>query len=260
MWANYLRWLPGDVADLAPLVNLGGLHRWAYLTPDGELTRAGRRACAIWSTLPQEVEDRWTDRYGDLTELREALGQHPDLPPCLPVTGLSPVDRPVWTRGPSDELVFRLSGKMLALTVEYEQQSRLPLALAANVLRVLDSDGVRIRDLPARAGVAKEQVELSVKRLVQLDCAAVDNRVVRPTVKGARAQATYREVAGGQRDDRLRAALELVLADPDRLRQGLTADGWRAHPPYVGFTAAQLAGHLPWAPIVSHRGGFPDGS
>jgi hypothetical protein len=257
MWANYLRWLPGDVTDLAPLVNLNGLHRWGYLTRDGDLSRAGRRADAIWATLPEEVEARWTHRYGDLGELRAALGEHPDLPPYLPVSGLSRVDRPVWIRDPSGELVFRLAGRMLALTLAYEQESRLPLALAANVLRVLDPDGVRIRDLPALAGVAKEQVEQSVSRLVRLECAEVADRVVRPTAKGTRAQAKYRRVAGGQRDDRLRAALEHVLADPDRLRQGLATDGWRAHPPYAGFTAAE---QLPWAPIVSHRGGFPDGS
>ena len=41
------------------------------------------------------------------------------------------------------------------------------------------------------------------------------------------------------------------------------ADGWRAHPPYRGLTAAFLAdplGALPHYPLVTHRGGFPDGS
>ena len=39
--------------------------------------------------------------------------------------------------------------------------------------------------------------------------------------------------------------------------------GWRAHPPYLSQTEAMLAdpaGALPYYPMVSHRGGFPDGS
>ena len=40
-------------------------------------------------------------------------------------------------------------------------------------------------------------------------------------------------------------------------------DGWRAHPPYLGQTRALLSdpgGALPHYPMVSHRGGYPDGS
>ena len=39
--------------------------------------------------------------------------------------------------------------------------------------------------------------------------------------------------------------------------------GWRAHPPYLSQTEAMLAdpaAALPYYPMVSHRGGFPDGS
>ena len=40
-------------------------------------------------------------------------------------------------------------------------------------------------------------------------------------------------------------------------------DGWRASPPYARLTQAMIAdpaGALPHYPMVSHRGGYPDGS
>jgi hypothetical protein len=51
---------------------------------------------------------------------------------------------------------------------------------------------------------------------------------------------------------------------PALLAEGMTpsAAGWRANPPYRNAFAAVLANPelLPWYPMVSHRGGFPDGS
>ena len=40
-------------------------------------------------------------------------------------------------------------------------------------------------------------------------------------------------------------------------------NGWREHPPYLRLTQAMIAdpaGALPRYPMVSHRGGYPDGS
>jgi hypothetical protein len=64
------------------------------------------------------------------------------------------------------------------------------------------------------------------------------------------------------------AAQDLFGADGQgqlRLAQGLRPypNGWRAHPPYLAQTTALLrdpGGTLPHYPVVSHRGGFPDGS
>jgi len=52
---------------------------------------------------------------------------------------------------------------------------------------------------------------------------------------------------------------------PARLAEGLRPypDGWRAHKPYLAQTTAMIddpGGSLPHYPVVSHRGGFPDGS
>jgi hypothetical protein len=265
MWQNYLRWLP-DGADQAKLVNLGGLKRWSYVEDDGvTLTRAGRAANKVWTGLPEEIEARWEGRYGDLAPLRAALGEHPDLPWALPVAGPSRVDGPVWTRGPARDLAGRLSQTLQAYARDYERESRLSLAVSANVLRTLTPDGVALRDLPVRTGVSKEAVSVSVGFLERQECATVAGRVARLTGKGERAQAKYRRLVGAERDDRLLAVLEGLLSDPEKLRQGLTPypDGWRAHPPYTAVTRALLADPaavLPRYPMVSHRGGFPDGS
>jgi hypothetical protein len=137
--------------------------------------------------------------------------------------------------------------------------------VSANVLRALTPDGVALRDLPVRTGVSKEAVSISVGFLERQECATVAGRVARLTGKGERAQAKYRRLVGAERDDRLLALLEGLLSDPEKLRQGLTPhpDGWRAHPPYTAVTRALLADPaavLPRYPMVSHRGGFPDGS
>jgi DNA-binding MarR family transcriptional regulator len=58
-------------------------------------------------------------------------------------------------------------------------------------------------------------------------------------------------------------------ADPGAGRPLISAglvpgpDGWRANPPYARLTQAMIAdpaGALPHYPMVSHRGGYPDGS
>jgi hypothetical protein len=106
------------------------------------------------------------------------------------------------------------------------------------------------------------------------------NWVVRPTPAGRRAQELWRPLAGviEQRwqerfgaDDigRLRHSLEGIVDQSEggqlRLSRGLVPypDGWRAHNPYLTQTTAMAQdprGVLPHYPMVSHRGGFPDGS
>ena len=63
---------------------------------------------------------------------------------------------------------------------------------------------------------------------------------------------------------RLRGSLDELLAD-DALSEGLRppASGWRAGTAYRERTDALLSdprGHLPHAPMVLPRGGWPDGS
>jgi hypothetical protein len=55
-----------------------------------------------------------------------------------------------------------LSRVLLAFAVEFEHESRLSLAIGASVLRVLDTDGVRVRDLPCLSGVSKEAIAMAM--------------------------------------------------------------------------------------------------
>jgi hypothetical protein len=70
--------------------------------------------------------------------------------------------------------------------------------------------------------------------------------------------------------DGLTGALRSLYAEadgagPPLISAGLVPGpgGWRAHPPYLRLTEAMIAdpaGTLPHYPMVSHRGGYPDGS
>jgi hypothetical protein len=129
-------------------------------------------------------------------------------------------------------------------------------------VRVLDENGVRLRDIPILSGVSKESIAMAMgvlrkKRLVTVD------KLVRLTEAGVRAQTEYRdrlgliekqweERFGKQAVDALREALS-----PFTLELLLTGiepypDGWRA--------SVRKPAVLPHFPMVLHRGGYPDGS
>jgi DNA-binding MarR family transcriptional regulator len=300
MWANFLRFVDAggvaltEVDDLARLVNLGGLQRWGYVTVDDgivRLTRAGQGARRVWAPLAAEIELRWSDRFGAdlLTGLNDALSDVADrldplLPWYLPVAGVYRVD-------PADQLLARprpeiapdlsalLSRVLLAFAHDFEQESRLSLALCANLLRVLSTDGIRLRDLPALTGVSREAVSVSAGFLERHELAVVEpapsagrGKQIRLVDKGKRARDKYhrllRDTDRAWSDpavDAVRAHLIELIGDRDRLARGLRPypDGWRANPPYAAATTALLrdpAAALPQYPMVSHRGGYPDGS
>ena len=109
---------------------------------------------------------------------------------------------------------------------------------------------------------------------------------MRLTPRGEQAQEAYHRIADGIEDgwrarfgdgviDGLAAALRALYARQDGgadagrdgplISAGLAPDpgGWRAHAPYLQQTEAMIAdpaGTLPHYPMVSHRGGYPDGS
>jgi hypothetical protein len=102
---------------------------------------------------------------------------------------------------------------------------------------------------------------------------------VRLTLRGEQAQEAYHQRSGVVVDgwrarsgdgviDGLAGALRALYAQPDGqplIAAGLVPypGGWRAHPPYRRLTEAMIAdpaGALPHYPMVSHRGGYPDGS
>ncbi len=155
--------------------NLNGMERWGYVTvePDPEdrrpkppgrdwlirATRAGRRAQAIWRPLFGAIEKRWEERFGkkEIEQLRESLlavirQMDLELPDCMPILGYglfsrapSQPERNVTGREDRDlsqlPLPALLAKALLAFAIEFEAESKLSLAICADVLRVLDEEG-----------------------------------------------------------------------------------------------------------------------
>jgi DNA-binding MarR family transcriptional regulator len=312
MWSNFLRLVPAEGLPLRALAGpngvpkLSGLQRWGYLVlepdpadlrpapPAGDWlvrpTRAGLQAQEIWRPLAAEIEQRWRDRFGDaaVEELRESLLplRDSDLPRYLPVLGYGLFANTATPHpGPPDpdpDLSILLSQVLFAFTTEFEAESQVSLAVCADVLRLIDEDGVRVGDLPTRGGVSKEAVTMAVGFLesggyvlVGADPAGGRAKLVRLTSKGSSAMrqsvrlfaeihGRWQQRYGGEVVSRLQHALQ-ALADPAILSLGLQPypDGWRATKPYRYQTDAVLRdplAALPHQPMVLHRGGFPDGS
>ena len=293
----------GELQRLARTkTNLNGMIRWGYVTvaPDPadprpkppkaawliRATAKGLLARAVWAPLPAEIEERWEQRFGKdrverlRTALHELVRQFDiALPDCMPILGYglfsAPPDREV-ARGEDDALPLcvLLSRALLAIAIKFEEKTELSLAISADVIRVLNEEGVRLRDLPLLSGVSKESIAVALGilrkgRLVAVESAPGDRgQTVRLTGKGIEAQERYQQLTRAieaRLDERfagaagrLRAALEPLVGDGTAEGSPLFAglkpypEGWRAKVP----TPATL----PHFPMTLHRGGYPDGS
>ena len=290
--------------------NLSGMQRWGYIVVEPHpadsrpkpprsdwvirATPKGRQAQEVWRPLFGAIEKRWQTRFGkdEIDRLREllwALISKMDIEPpdCLPILGYG-----LFSRGPDHErrapagrenrtasrlsLSALLARVLLAFAIEFERESDLSLAISANVVRVLDEKGVRVRDLPLLTGVSKEAISMAMgvlqKRrtaVIEPDQTGVRAKVARLTAKGREAQDAYRQLPGiieerwqagfGKETVRtLRELLETLVGEPSAQRSPLFRglepypDGWRA--------SVRKPDTLPHFPMVLHRGGFPDGS
>ena len=175
------------------------------------------------------------------------------------------------------ELSVLIARVLLAFTLDFEDESRISLPISANTLRVLDATGVRVRDLPGRTGVSKEANAMAVGFLRRHDCAevlddprAARGKVVRLTTKGQRAQAKYgrtltvteerwRARFGSEALGTLHRTLEELVDHRSAGREPLLLQGTEPYPD--GWRAAVAPRRaLPWFPMTTHRGGYPDGS
>jgi len=293
--------------------NWNGMERWGYIevAPDPadprprpprrdwivRATPGGRRAQAFWAPIGAEVEGRWRERFGSsvVAQLRNhltavATNLDPGLPECLPILGYGlfsrlPEHKP--QRAPAAqasaeglevgpiELPSLLANILLAVALEFEDHWPISLATGSDILRVIDTGGRRLRDLPGQSGVSKEAIAMALgvltkAGLVELGPAPGDARglVVRLTGLGAAAQlANAQRLAAIEaslpaRYDRdavngLRSSLEEIV-QPDAGRSPLF-DGLLPHP--GGWRASvPPPARLPHFPMVLHRGGYPDGS
>lgn len=293
--------------------NIDGMRRWRYLTiepasPPGARkrpaptavlrpTRAGLKARSVWAPLFAEVEERWEQRFGSevVAGLRDGL-RHVlhrvdlALPDCLPIlgyglfTGRGVDGEPRFATvsdgrpGRDDQLrLFTLLSRvLLVFAIDYEGAADVSLAISANALRVLDGDGVRVRDLPRLTGVSKEGLAIAIGYLERHGYVDVEDlpgsergKQLRLTARGLAARDRYgrltadMEGAWSRRFGReaitgLRRSLDQLAGDRAGdgapLMEGLTPypDGWRA--------ALRRPALLPHFPMVLHRGGYPDGA
>ena len=316
MWSNCMRFVSDDGITAGELerlartkTNLNGMERWGYVVvkPDPAGSRAkpprsqwvirptakGRQARETWRPLFGAIEQRWQERFGEdeIRHLREALCAlvsqfEVELPDCLPILHYGLLNAPPGGGPPTPAarqesvdtltLAALLSRALLAFAIEFERENDLSLAICANVVRVLDENGVRVSDLPRLSGVSKEAISMALGILqkkraaaVKPDPAASRLKLACLTPQGRAAQDRYRQLVaiieqrwqtrfGKDTVRGLRERLEPLsggsAADPSPLFRGLEPYpvGWRASVPRPGT--------LPHYPMVLHRGGFPDGS
>ena len=314
MWSNCMRFVTQKgvpVRELEVLArtttNLLGMQRWRYVVvePDPSdhrsnpprsswlvrATAAGREAQRVWQPLFEGIERRWQERFGnDAVEyLRESLrvlvGKfETELPDCLPILGYGLFsrgpERPVAAKRDGDKsgllLLALLSKVLLTFAIDFEKESDRSLAISANVMRVLNQEGVRLKDLPIMTGASKEAISVALgilrkKQIVVVETEPSGGRLktVRLTPKGSEVQHAYLQLLGRIEEQwqrrfgkdaihSLRESLEQLVggatADASPLFRGLEPypDGWRA--------SVRRPSTLPHYPMVLHRGGFPDGS
>lgn len=265
------------------------LDQLVHLTPNGE------KAAKSWRPLAAEVEKRWATRFGKakldplVKALRRLVAKEAiDLPDFMPVvdygdgmraTLVMPDVSP--SRAPLTELDLSalLSRALLAITLEFERDSPdVSLTAAANVVRVIDDAGTSLKELPGRAGVAKEgQAALvnSLKKKGYLSIGTDKAKTLKLTAKGKRVrddyplrvaeiEARWEQTVGHPTIVVLRKGLDAILDHP-KFTDGLEPHegGWRLDKRYAALTAAQLSdprAALPHHPMLTHRGGFPDGA
>lgn len=286
-------------------VDPGPGHQRYKARHDGLVLRAterGLRAREVWQPLTGVIEQRRRDRSGaaEIDGLRAALQQlaarlGPYLPDCLPILGYglySLGNGPRQDRyrdaasayelddDPDEEasalaLPWLRGRVLLALAIDYERESRISLAIAANLLRVLDERGIAVRDLPQLAGVSKEGLAMATgftgrADVTRITAGADGNRwkIAQLTPGGRVARDRYadrlesiderwRQRFGTGVMTDVRAPLER-LAGPGGPGSPLFAciepgpDNWRAD--------VRPQQTLPHFPMVLHRGGYPDGS
>ena len=296
-WANGLKHVDANGMTVGSLVDRAliadrylqgsnpGLVRWGYLRLEPGTgspkklghdwtvipTPGGLLAQRTWAPLPAEVDARWVERWSDVDALRDMLERvvataDRALPDHLPVNGhrharVAFPDRP--PRPSADLDVGTLLAKALLLVpLEVETTSPVALVHAANVLRVLADGPVHQRDLPRAMGVAKETAAVITGQVRGEGLLTLSpSKEASITDAGRRAvvaaDATVAEVEAGWPRE-LRALLEPLVGDGTVAGSALAEairppDGtWRHRRP-VPVT-------LPHHPVVSHRGGFPDGS
>jgi DNA-binding MarR family transcriptional regulator len=171
-------------------------------------TEKGRRAIEIWTPLFDEIESRWLARFGadDIGTLRQSLEDIAarldiDLPQGIP--GQWEPDVTCRTRSAHDAvplpLPALLSQLLLAFTMDFQRESRVPLWLCANTLRVLGDQPIPESEIPHLTGCSPETsgIGWQIKPFIVVESAPPPRRgkLVRLSPLGLLARENYYNVA-----------------------------------------------------------------
>jgi hypothetical protein len=307
-WSNFMRVLGDGGLSVRELERrtgakpqLDGMRRWRYVTigPDPDdprpkppqpewlviPTQVGRRAQAVWRPLPDAVEARWRRRFGAgkvrdlraaLTGLSEQVGS--GLPEFLTTSyagwATAPAKRPIETASGPPALSALLSRELHAFALEYEEDAQASLAYCANVLRLLDDEGLPIAQIASRSGIGIDAIRVAVGVLAKRRFISVTpvpgarGRQARLTATGRHEHARYKELPfaiesrwceqfGAGPIEQLRSCLEALATASGAERAPL----WLGLDPPEGSWRSkarrpQVLAHFP----MPRQGGHPDGT
>ena len=276
VWLNVLRFLadgPVSVRTLASraLVDdeqckapLGCLERWGFiLLQPGKrpgfgsgrgiradwpvrLTASGETAIGVWPELIPQIDARWSKRFGDdATRLRRSLEaiEHQidlELPQGLPGALLKlPHFAPRKTAAEDGlPLPVLLSRVLLAFALDFERESRAPISLCANTIRVLSDEPIPEAEIPRRTGCSAETAGIGWQHkpyiIVAKDPARGRGKFVRLSEAGVKAQNQYHSIARDIEEswkERFRTATnEMRGSLTALLKRGELSDGLKPPP------------------------------
>jgi hypothetical protein len=263
---------------------------WGYLHIDPQTksiypTAGGRVALSAFSQVLTETESEWRKRFGPtlsdtLKTLLAALEAEQPLPSCLSTlnygmfTAPEPATKPGatsvreadgWDQSPlnasEDTLPVLLAKTLNAFALDYERETFLALTVSANILRLIPPHGIAMRDLPHLSGIAREACINTTKLLLKSGAIKRDGKAFLRTERGDDRNAIYEQaIKTIEARWRKQYGVELI----DQLQQALPseADLLAAIQPQPGNWRANVppTKHLPYFPMILHRGGFPDGA
>lgn len=208
----------------------------------------GASAHSIWPELPGKIEQRWHARFGsgEIRRLRDSLqhvvdGGDLELPQGFvdvrERTAKFPPRRD--EKGSEFPLPALLAQALLVFALEFETESRVPLALCASMLRVLGDAPVRESDIARLTGSSPETsgIGWQVKPyiMVEADPSAKRGKAIRLSPRGMAAQDIYRQLTaeiekrwqvrfGRRQIENLRESL-LVLLNAEKGDHPLLSEG-----------------------------------
>jgi hypothetical protein len=179
-----------------------------------------------------------------------------------------------------------LARPLTAFALEFEASGKLSLAMVANLLAVLGPEPIPLRDLPDATGIFRAQIDNAVGYLEKAGLIETAPTAAGVKRSGSGSRATGEAKPGGRARGRsvsltaagvkARAAGLRKLARLEatwderhdatlaRVREALApiaaAAGDPDHPPGTWRAETKALARLPRFPLVTHRGGFPDGA